>query len=163
MLQEIKFVEWWLGLVLSETLSYYTYIILPQHLTNKHLFPSHHTTSHLTRSEKLPLYQRQFVRPNCRTRDHWCWTVRLQVWHPCFFALLSQTISNIRFGHTDRLLLTKERFTRFEQVVIQCRAISFQLFHGPTVYTSILRFERNLLVRLLGFHCKLREKNDITR
>jgi hypothetical protein len=42
----------------------HTHIILPQHLTNKHLF-----SSHLTCSEKL--HQRQFVRLNCWTLDPW--------------------------------------------------------------------------------------------
>jgi hypothetical protein len=62
-----------LGLVLSETSSYYahTHIILPQHLTNQHLFSSHHTTSHLNCSAKLPLHQTQLTRLNCWSHDHW--------------------------------------------------------------------------------------------
>jgi hypothetical protein len=64
-------VEFCLGLVLSETSSYYTYFILPQHLTNKQLFSSHQTTSHQTHSEKFPLHLWQCVRSNCWMFDHW--------------------------------------------------------------------------------------------
>jgi hypothetical protein len=62
-------------LVLSETSPYHTHththIILPQHFTNKQLLFSHHTTSHLTCSEKLPLHQRHLTRSNCWTLGHW--------------------------------------------------------------------------------------------
>jgi hypothetical protein len=64
----------WLGIIRDIILlhtSTHTHIILPQHLTNKQHFSSHHTTSHLTRSEKLPLRQRHLTRSNCWTLDHW--------------------------------------------------------------------------------------------
>jgi hypothetical protein len=44
---------------------------LLQQLTNKQLFSSHHTTSHLTWSEKLPLHERQLTRLNWWTLGHW--------------------------------------------------------------------------------------------
>jgi hypothetical protein len=112
----------WLGIVRNIILLH-THIILPQHLTNKQLFSSHHTTSHLTRSEKLPLHQRQLTRSNCWTLDHWMLgspvagmtplahpenllcphMISLDV--PAFSLLLSQTSSNIRFGDRNPALI----------------------------------------------------------
>jgi hypothetical protein len=37
---------------------------------HKQLFSSHHTTSHLTNSEKLPLYQWHLTISNCWTLDN---------------------------------------------------------------------------------------------
>jgi hypothetical protein len=58
----------WFGIVRNIILLH-THIILPQHLIYKQLFSSHRTTSHLTRSEKLPLHQRNMTRSTCWTLD----------------------------------------------------------------------------------------------
>jgi hypothetical protein len=142
-------VELCLGLVLSET-SYYTRIIL-QHLTNKQIFFSHHTTSHLTRSEKLPLHQRQFVRSNYWTLDHWMLGGPVAGVTPCFFAL---TVPNQfkylvwgqepgSFTHTHHILLPEDRlFTRLEQVAMPYHFSCFmdRLFTDQSLhfYTSTL-------------------------
>jgi hypothetical protein len=100
----------WLGIVRNIILLH-THIIPPQHLTNKQLFSSHHTTS-----EKLLLHQRQLTRLNCWTLDHWMLggpvagvtplahlenlpCPRMILLDASAFSLsLSQTSSDIQFG-----------------------------------------------------------------
>jgi hypothetical protein len=73
----------WLGIVRNIILLH-THIILPQHLTNKQLFSSHHTTPLHT----WPILKNfLFIRGNWRDRTAGClttgcWAVWLQVWHP---------------------------------------------------------------------------------
>jgi hypothetical protein len=150
----------WLGIVRNIILLHTYFLNIS--LTNN--FSLHTTPLHTWPVLKNVL----FIRGNLWVRTagrliNGCWALRLQVWHPCFFALaVLNPFEYLVWGqepgsltHTHHIQLPEERlFTRLEQVAKQDNALFMaRLFTDKPLhyYTSTLRIYNPSGICLWGF------------